>query len=301
MRTVGEILVEARKKKNLTLEQVEKETRIRKKVLRRLEEGDWSELSPTYAKGLLKNYASYLGLDEKRIIAFFRREYDGKKEKATTHLEKLQPRFRFTPTAITVFLIGILVLGVVAYLFFQYQSFTAAPRLEIEEPKDNIKISSPEVNVVGKTWNDVVLKINGEKIQVSPGGTFSVSVSLKEGINKLTITAENRFGKINTKLRTVIVETDDQTKVDTNEGKGTVTLQLRVPNKSVFLEIAVDGKSVFRGLMLVGSSKIFEGKDKIRVISEDAGETLVKIDGDEFPLGEKGEKIEREFKVKDAP
>src|SRR3989344_6157026 len=121
MRTVGEILVEARKKKNLTFEQVEKETKIRKKILQQLEEGNWDELSPTYAKGLLKNYASYLELDEKRVLAFFRREYDEKKEKTATRLEKLRPRFSFTPTSITVFSIGLLVLGIFAYLFFEYQ------------------------------------------------------------------------------------------------------------------------------------------------------------------------------------
>src|SRR4030067_2522341 len=115
MRTVGEILVEARKKKNLTFEQVEKETKIRKRILRQLEEGNWDELSPTYAKGLLKNYASYLGLDERRVLAFFRRGYDERKEKTTTRLERLRPRFRFTPTSITVVSIGLLVPGVVAY------------------------------------------------------------------------------------------------------------------------------------------------------------------------------------------
>jgi len=295
MRTVGEILVEARKKKNLTFEQVEKETKIRKKILQQLEEGNWDELSPTYAKGLLKNYASYLELDEKRVLAFFRREYDEKKEKTATRLEKLRPRFSFTPTSITVFSIGLLVLGIFAYLFFQYQSFTAAPRLEIKEPADNKKIASREVNVIGKTWSDAILKINGEKIQVSPSGTFSVSVSLKEGLNELTVTAENRFGKISTKTITVVVETRDETTTDNNKNHETIALWLRVPDKSVFLEVQVDGKLVFGGLMLAGSSKKFEAREKIKIVSEDASATLVKIGDREFSLGDEKERIEREF------
>ena len=295
MRTVGEILVEARKKKNLTFEQVEKETKIRKRILRQLEEGNWDELSPTYAKGLLKNYASYLGLDERRVLAFFRRGYDERKEKTTTRLERLRPRFRFTPTSITVVSIGLLVLGVVAYLFFQYQSFTAAPRLEIKEPADNTKIGSREVNVIGKTWSDAILKINGEKIQVSPGGTFSISVSLKEGVNELTVTAENRFGKISTKTITVVVETSGETIAENGKNRDTISLQLRVPDKSVFLRVEVDGKSVFEGLMLVGSSKQFEGREKIKIVSEDASATLVKIGEREFLLGNEKGRIEREF------
>ena len=229
------------------------------------------------------------------MLAFFRREYDEKKEKTATRLEKLRPRFSFTPTSITVFSIGLLVLGIFAYLFFQYQSFTAAPRLEIKEPADNTKIASREVNVIGKTWNDAILKINGEKIQVSPGGTFSVSVSLKEGVNELTVTAENRFGKISTKTITVVVETRDETTADNNKNHETIALWLRVPDKSVFLEVQVDGKLVFGGLMLAGSSKKFEAREKIKIVSEDARATLVKIGEREFPLGAEKGRIEREF------
>ncbi|HEX7456693.1 MAG TPA: RodZ domain-containing protein [Candidatus Nanoarchaeia archaeon] len=296
MRTVGEILIESRNKKKLTLDQVERETKIRKKILQLLEEGNWDTLSPTYTKGLLKNYVAYLGLEQRKILAFFRREYDERKETTVVkRLDKLQPRFRFTPASVTVVLIAGLVAAVVLYLFFQYRSFTAAPRLEIQEPADNIKISSLEVNVVGKTWSDAILKINGEKVQISPGGSFSVAVSLKEGVNKLTITSANRFGKINTKTRTIIVEPPKKPIAGASEKKNVLHLQLKVPTKSVFLEVAVDGKTVFQGLMLVGSSKNFEGRERIKIVTENAGATLVKIGDKEFVLGKEGERVEREF------
>ena len=139
------------------------------------------------------------------------------------------------------------------------------------------------------------MKINGEKIQVSPGGTFSVSVSLKEGINELTVTAENRFGKISTKTITVVVETKGETTADNTKNHETIALWLRVPDKSVFLEVQVDGKLVFGGLMLAGSSKKFEAREKIKIVSEDARATLVKIGDREFPLGDEKGRIEREF------
>ncbi len=294
MRTVGEILTQAREKKNLTLDQVEKDTKIRRKIIQQLEEGDWGKLSPTYIKGLLKNYAVYLELNEKNTLAFFRREYDEKKNTPSARrFEQVKSRFRFTPASVTAFLIGILVVAVFLYLFFQYRTFTAAPRLEIYEPKDNIKISSYEVNVVGKTWSDATLKINGEKVQVSPGGTFSVAVSLKSGVNKLTVTAANRFGKISTKTRTISVESAKDSAADSTEKN--ISLQLKVPKKSVFLQVIIDGKTTFDGLMLAGSSKSFQGEEKIKIISEDAGETWVKFEDKEFSLGEKGEKVEREF------
>ncbi|MCK5607012.1 DUF4115 domain-containing protein, partial [Candidatus Pacearchaeota archaeon] len=159
------------------------------------------------------------------------------------------------------------------------------------------KISSYEVNVVGKTWSDSTLKINGEGVQISPGGTFSVAVSLRSGVNKLTITAANRFGKINTKTRTIIVESVKESAVGSTEKS--VSLQLKVPKKSVFLQVVIDGKITFDGLMLAGSSKNFQGEEKIKIISEDAGETSVKFGGKEFVLGEKGERVEREFTTND--
>ncbi|MDP2720620.1 MAG: helix-turn-helix domain-containing protein [bacterium] len=295
MRTVGEILTEARNKKNLSLEQVEKATNIRKRVLKLLEESDWDTLAPTYTKGLLKNYASFLDLDEKKILAFFRREFDERKQpEAAKRLEVNQSKFRFTPALVTIFLVVGLVAAVFLYLLFQYRSFTAAPSLEIQEPKDNARIYSPEVNVVGRTMSDAILKINGEKVQISPGGTFSVAVSLNEGINKLTFTAENRFGKISTKTRTIIVDLPKD-KVAAATSSSLLTLHLEIPNRSTFVKIDVDDKEVFQGLIMAGSVKTFTAEKKIKITSDNGGTTLVKIGDKQFFLGKTGEKVEREF------
>lgn len=205
MRTVGEILSEARTKKEITLEEAEKATKIRKKILQDLEKGNWNYLPTTSIKGLLKNYATFLSLDEGRILAFFRREYDEKRAaQLTKPPQKLTRKFRLTPAVVTSLLLAGVVFAIFLYLFSQYRSFTAAPLLVVEEPKEGTKISSLEVNVVGRTWDDVTLKINGEQVQVSPGGTFSAAVGLREGVNALTITSANRFGKISTVKRTVI-------------------------------------------------------------------------------------------------
>src|SRR4030043_1399609 len=294
MRTVGEILSEARNKRNLSYEQVEKETKIRKKIIKILEESDWSSLPPTYIKGLLKNYSSYLGLEEKRILAFFRREYDEKKSlSGVKPVAKLRTGFRFTPGVVTAFLFGLVTLAVVWYLFSQYQSFTAPPKLEILEPKDNIKISSMEVNVVGRTWSDSILKINGETVQVSTGGTFSVAVGLKEGNNTLTITAANRFGKISKVTRTILVELTKQ-KTSTSSSEKNLSLTLQILNKSTFVTVEGDGKVFFEGRMLANTKKEFTAKEKIKIKTENGATTKVVIDGQELILGKEGEKVEKD-------
>ena len=64
MKTIGQRLKAARDKKHLTLEKVFEATRIRVTYLRALELDDLSSMpSPVQARGYLRNYAEYLGLN----------------------------------------------------------------------------------------------------------------------------------------------------------------------------------------------------------------------------------------------
>lgn len=69
-KTVGEILRAAREDKKLTVEQVNKETRISVQTVRSLERDDFGAFpSETYLKGFLRNYADFLGLDGNALWA----------------------------------------------------------------------------------------------------------------------------------------------------------------------------------------------------------------------------------------
>lgn len=67
---VGPTLRAAREAKNLSLEQVEQATRIRIKFLEALEDDDFGALpSMPQARGFLRNYAQFLGLDAHDVLA----------------------------------------------------------------------------------------------------------------------------------------------------------------------------------------------------------------------------------------
>ncbi len=69
MATIGQRLKAAREAQRLTLEQAFEATRIRVAYLRALEEDDLSVMpSPVQARGYLRNYAEYLGLDLNRLL-----------------------------------------------------------------------------------------------------------------------------------------------------------------------------------------------------------------------------------------
>jgi transcriptional regulator with XRE-family HTH domain len=64
MQTIGQKLKAVREEKQLTLEKVFEATRIRAPYLQALEADDFSSMpSPVQARGYLRNYAEYLGLD----------------------------------------------------------------------------------------------------------------------------------------------------------------------------------------------------------------------------------------------
>lgn len=75
MRTVGEMLKEARIEKKYSLEDIERGTKIRLKFLQAMERDDFAQMpSLSYAKGFIKNYSEFLGLNSKTVLAFFRRQ-----------------------------------------------------------------------------------------------------------------------------------------------------------------------------------------------------------------------------------
>jgi cytoskeletal protein RodZ len=294
MKTFGQILIEARKQKNVTLEEVETATKIRKKILQALEKGEWESLPPTtFVKGLIKNYGRYLGVDQNELLAFYRREYIERKEQKTISVPVNRNPLRLTPQLVTMVVVGLAALIFGLYLFFQYQSFTGPPLLELTDPKDNIRVTSPEVTLVGKTWDDAILKINGQEVPLSPGGTFSLSVGLNPGINTLTVTATNRFGKISTQKRTVVVDLSSTEEEKTSVSN--VFLMVKANPESINLSVEVDGKLEFEGVLVAGSEKIFRGQERVRIVTKNAGSTKVVFNEVEETLGRPGEQVEKVY------
>jgi helix-turn-helix protein/uncharacterized protein DUF4115 len=66
---IGSSLREARERQNLEFSRIEHDTRIRAKFLRALEDEQFDRIpAPAYAKGFLRTYADYLGLDAQRFV-----------------------------------------------------------------------------------------------------------------------------------------------------------------------------------------------------------------------------------------
>ena len=69
LKNIGNTLKQKRKEKNLSLKEVENATSIRMGYLQAIEEGELNKLiSPVYAQGFVRQYASFLGVDGEAMV-----------------------------------------------------------------------------------------------------------------------------------------------------------------------------------------------------------------------------------------
>ena len=89
MKDIGNFLRERREARGISLIEVEKDVKIRKKYLQALEEGN-IDLIPgkTYLIGYLRNYSKYLGVDEENIDQIIQTYHNLEKQKSNSKKTK---------------------------------------------------------------------------------------------------------------------------------------------------------------------------------------------------------------------
>jgi len=211
MKTVGQILLEKRVSKGLTLEVVEKETKIRKKFLEAIEADSYTTLpSQAYIKGFIKNYSEYLGLNSRHMMAFFRRQTEDQARSSILPKGVASPlnrqRLVLTPSRFVVSLMVVLFLLFLGYFGIQYRTLQIPPAVTLESPKTGEKTQSRRIDVTGTTDSDATVSINGIGVLVRSDGKFFDQVELFPGKNTITVTVVSRYGKSTVESREVIVE-----------------------------------------------------------------------------------------------
>ncbi len=75
MGELGPLLTRAREARGLTIEDAERDTRISRRYLQALEAEHFEVIpAPVYARGFLRSYSQYLGLDPRETLALFPRD-----------------------------------------------------------------------------------------------------------------------------------------------------------------------------------------------------------------------------------
>jgi cytoskeletal protein RodZ len=205
MKTVGQMLRTAREEKKLSLEDIERGTKIRLKFLEAIESDEFTIMpSQSYVKGFVKNYSEYVGLNSKTVLAFYRRQtVDAPKSHLLPKgMEAPLNRsaFQLTPGQFIFIIVSTLVCVFLLYLFIQYQTLQKPPTLLVDSPVNQEVFSDTRVDVLGKTDPDATVTINGVSVLVRPDGKFFDQIRVEPGINSITITASSRLGKTTTQV-----------------------------------------------------------------------------------------------------
>ncbi len=300
--TLGERLKRFRSDRRLSLTEISRGTQIQMKYLESLEEGEYDKLpADVYVKGFLKNYAEFLGVDEKPFIRLFEKEKGirknmekGKGDKEEKIKSLNISSFTFTPkkviTAVSVLTVAIIVF----FIYREAGTFNSAPRLVIMSPEANSETDGRMIVVEGVTEKDAKLYINDQTITINDEGKFREEITIQPGANTISLRAVNKFDKetketLNVQSNSQVAGAEDS-KEPTREEAGNssgINLEMRVDPGPTWVNVEADDSLVFSGIMLAGDLQNFEAKDKIVVSSAKASTTFVKLNGKD--LGAMGE------------
>lgn len=195
MKSIGEIIKEARLGKKLSVSSLERITKIKTGFLLSLENEEWDKLPPfPTVLGFVKSVAKPLGLNESSTVAILKRDYPPKKE-AINPKPDVTTKFTWGPKL--TFIIGIvLVAGALLwYLITQYINFISPPKLKVDSPKDGERIEANFVAVTGETGADATLTVNNQPVIVDQNGHFSASIGITNETREIEIKAQGRSGK----------------------------------------------------------------------------------------------------------
>lgn len=224
-RSIGQIIKECREKKGIPLSQAERETEIRLKYLKALEEDHYDDFpAEVYSLGFLARYSNYLGLESQELIHRYKIDYEifknlqkrnlaNKKNKEDKVFLCSDPRNFNRKTFISLssqvlisLAVSLFVIGLMGYIWFQVKSFAAAPRLEINNPASEITVSLESILVEGKTDSGASLFINNQPVSIDSNGYFKQEIKLVFGLNTIELVARNKADKETKKIIQVLAK-----------------------------------------------------------------------------------------------
>lgn len=196
MYRASSILKDTRQDKDLTIEEIAKKIKVPAKYLTAIENESQKCFPPQpYCSLIVKDYASFLGLNGEELLRFFHRDFDTKKPKtsATKKVFGLTPQFTFSVIVVVLIMIFSF------YLTGEYFKFNRPPKLKVNWPSSPV---TGEWQVSGTTDTESTVRINQDLIIVDPKGNF-VKKFHASSPYKVTIESRSPNGKTTVEEKTL--------------------------------------------------------------------------------------------------
>jgi cytoskeletal protein RodZ len=205
---VGEQLREARETKGLDLHRVERDTKIRTKYLEALESGDFGDLpGEVYARGFLRNYATYLGLDADEVVDEWRGEsgrpapvVPAKPGFVGPQPMRIRRGVVFQRSHIVIAIVAIIVIAVGSYFGYQVTRFLQYPSVAVSDPSGQKTLQLPAgttsyvLKGTATPGTTVLISWDGQnpvEVEVDDSGHWAYTALLHLDTNQFDITAKN--------------------------------------------------------------------------------------------------------------
>lgn len=278
MGSIGESLKSTREAKGISLEQAEEETKIRKRYLQALEDGEYDVIpGRVYAKGFLRNYANYLGLNQEEIMLEYKllsmpakEEYKKVDIEASINKRRSSQRSEKKAYLITVLIAVIAILTLVIYNFVYKNTPKNAgtktknhsEQIDTTKSPDHQKPAGNQDSTTGTPGSPPAAN-QGAPASGQSGGPVNGQGSAGNGGSQ------------------------------TSDG---VNVTLNGKDQVCWVRITVDGVIQFEGNINPGDAKTFTGKDKIKLRLGNAGAVEVMANGRSLGvLGPLGQPVTREI------
>ena len=264
---IGLVLERARKDRGLSLEEAERATKIRKRYLIGLEQDDHTVLpDAVYARGFLKTYANFLGLDGDGLSQDLRTRKKPRRERRLSYAAPSSDfdRLIISPggvpgaekrqvsksTLVTFVIAALVIAALVGALYFV--GLNVRPSAAEDAPQAE-RLAAPMEPAAG----------DGEAGE-EPGGS----------------------------------NTGDD---PGDAPSGALTVGVEVEGGPAWIRVRSDSETVFEQVAPPGFSRTFEASRVVGIRAGDAGAVRVEVNGQDVgPLGDPGQVLERDYMLKSA-
>ena len=268
---IGPILEKKRREKGLSLKEVEQATKIRTRYLEGLEREDPTSLpDPVYARGFLKTYANFLGLNGDQLSREFRDHRAPRRER-------------------------------------QLNSYEALQRGEFDQPLINPGgvDDAERSGISGATILTIVLAVLvlgvviGALYYVGSRSTVNTSDSALEKESVVEEDVGDGSSREDPSREEPVAGSETETGADAGSSEDspeTVQVTVRVVGAPTGLTVLTDGRVASDQYAQPGFSQTFEARRAVSISTANAGAVEVEVDGQNIGrLGRFGQALTREF------
>ncbi len=292
---IGLKLRQQREVLSLSLEDVERHTHLRAHYLQVLESGNWKGLpSPVQGRGMLNNYASFLGMEPEPLLLRFaeglqailaakqavsptRRKPPTRpvnKEKGDTSETggtKVPIRLFSLDTAIVslvvIFLAGFVIWGGLRIVQIRSGNSAEGPT---QTPPSIADVLISEASITPEiTEPAAVLTVTATATLPLPEGGIITPTVISAGSELLTPEAGTMTGTVNgtvTAPATSSILPTAQALIPTSNGSGAVQIYIVVQQRA-WLRVMVDGEVALEQRVLAGSAYQFAGDERVEILT----------------------------------